>query len=192
MLFVYSVSVSHESWRWNTDKILGYTDPLWNVSICPPQLFFFMFCVLLQWNLFPESSRTLCFPDTLTSVFASLDAVKSDSCISIFPTVTFGSTTCQRIPLWSNITCTLSLSCPAHFVTGKTCTMGQNREKHLINSHLINYCPTSEGVSGVSERAHEWAQRRALAKRAVRSKRTSERTSEWPSTSVRILGCSRP
>ena len=45
----------------------------------------------------------------------------------------------------------------------------------------------------------EWAQRRARAKRAVRSKRTSERcertserTSEWPSTSGCILGCSGP
>ena len=33
----------------------------------------------------------------------------------------------------------------------------------------------SEGVSKVSERASEWAQRRARAKRAVQSKRTSER-----------------
>ena len=59
--------------------------------------------------------------------------------------------------------------------------------------------PTSEGVSEVSERANEWAQQRARAKRAVRSKRTSERcegtserTSEWPSSYVSILVCSRP
>ena len=78
-------------------------------------------------------------------------------------------------------------------------TMGQNRKKHRINSHPINPCPTSEGVSEVSERANEWAQRRARAKRAVPSKRTSERcertserTSEWPSTYVSILVCSRP
>ena len=59
--------------------------------------------------------------------------------------------------------------------------------------------PTSEGVSEVSERANKWAQRRARAKRAVRSKwtserceQTSERTREWPSTYVSILVCSRP
>ena len=34
-------------------------------------------------------------------------------------------------------------------------TMSQNREKHRINNHLINHCPTSEGVSEVSERANE-------------------------------------
>ena len=75
--------------------------------------------------------------------------------------------------------------------------MGQNRKKLRKNSHLIIHFPTSEGVSKVSERANEWAQRRARAKRAVRSERTSERceqtskrTSKWPSTSVCILGCS--
>ena len=59
--------------------------------------------------------------------------------------------------------------------------------------------PTSEGVSKMSERVKEWAQRRARAKRAVRSKRasercerTSERTSEWPNTYVPNLGCSAP
>ena len=53
---------------------------------------------------------------------------------------------------------------------------------------------TSEGVSEVSERANEWTQWRAWAKRAVRSKqtsewckRTSERTSEWPSTYIFVL-----
>ena len=30
--------------------------------------------------------------------------------------------------------------------------MGQNREKHRMNSHPIIHCPTSEGVSEVSER----------------------------------------
>ena len=53
----------------------------------------------------------------------------------------------------------------------------------------IIHFPTSEGVS----------ERRERAKRAVWSKqtserceRTSERTSEWPSTYVSILVCSRP
>jgi len=31
--------------------------------------------------------------------------------------------------------------------------MGQNREKHRVNSCLIIHCSTSEGVSEVSERA---------------------------------------
>ena len=56
--------------------------------------------------------------------------------------------------------------------------MGQNREKHRIDSHLINHCPTSSGVSKASS---ERAQRSARAKRVVRSKRTNElckRTSE--------------
>ena len=35
------------------------------------------------------------------------------------------------------------------------CTMGQNRKKHRMNSHLIIHCPTSSGVSEVSERAGE-------------------------------------
>ena len=34
-------------------------------------------------------------------------------------------------------------------------TMGQNRKKYRIDSHLINHCPTSEGVNEVSERASE-------------------------------------
>ena len=34
-------------------------------------------------------------------------------------------------------------------------TMGQNREKHRVNSHLMIHCPTSEGVSKVSERTSE-------------------------------------
>ena len=78
-------------------------------------------------------------------------------------------------------------------------TMVENRKKHRQNSQLIILFPTSEGASEVSEQANEWVQRRARAKRAVRSKETSERcermserTSEWPSTSVCILGCFRP
>ena len=66
-------------------------------------------------------------------------------------------------------------------------------------SHLIIHFPASSGVSKVSERANEWAQRRAWVKRAVWSKQTSERcermserTSEWPSIYVSILVCSRP
>ena len=34
-------------------------------------------------------------------------------------------------------------------------TMGQNKIKHRINSHLIIHFPTSEGVSEVSKRANE-------------------------------------
>ena len=74
-------------------------------------------------------------------------------------------------------------------------TVGQSRKKHRINSHLINHCPASEGVS---ERvsAAEWATEcSGCAKRVVWSKqtsepceRTSEVTSEWPSTSVCIIG----
>ena len=49
--------------------------------------------------------------------------------------------------------------------------MGQNRKKHRLNSHLIIHCPTTKGVSEVSERCG----------------RTSERTSEWPSIKSRFL-----
>ena len=52
-------------------------------------------------------------------------------------------------------------------------TMVENGKKHRQNSHLIIHCPTSEGVSEVSEQ-------------------TSERTSEWPSIYVPILGYSAP
>ena len=69
--------------------------------------------------------------------------------------------------------------------------MGQKRKKHRINSHPINHCPMSEGVSEVSEQANKWAQRSAWVKRAGRSKqttywceRTNERTSKWPSGPV--------
>ena len=48
-------------------------------------------------------------------------------------------------------------------------TVGQNRKKHRIKSRLIIHCSTSE-----------------------RCERTSERTSEWPSTSVCIFGYSGP
>ena len=34
-------------------------------------------------------------------------------------------------------------------------TMGQNRKKTRINSHLITHFPTSSGVSEVSERGSE-------------------------------------
>ena len=74
----------------------------------------------------------------------------------------------------------------------KQSTMGQNWEKHRKNRHLKSHCPMSKEVSEVSERANDWAQRRARAKRAVRSERTSERTSKWPSTPVCILGYSGP
>ena len=84
--------------------------------------------------------------------------------------------------------------------------MFENREKHRQNSHLINHCPTSEGmsevskgVSKVSERANKWAQQRAQAKRVGWSKQTSERCewtserkSEWSSTPICILGYSGP
>ena len=63
----------------------------------------------------------------------------------------------------------------------------------------IIHFPTSSGVSKVSERANEWAQRGAQAKRAFwskqmseRCKRTSEWTSEWPGTADCIFGCFRP
>ena len=36
-----------------------------------------------------------------------------------------------------------------------TSTMGQNRKKHRINSHLITHFPTSSGVSEVSKRTSE-------------------------------------
>ena len=76
-------------------------------------------------------------------------------------------------------------------------TMVPNRKKkHRKSSCLMIHILTS---SGVSERASEWAQRSAQAKRAVRSKWTSERhewtrgqTSEWPSTPICILGYSGP
>ena len=55
------------------------------------------------------------------------------------------------------------------------CTMVEDGKKHRQNSHLIIHFLTNEGVSEVSERANEWAQRRAGAKQAVS-----------------ILVCSRP
>ena len=39
-------------------------------------------------------------------------------------------------------------------------TMGQNREKHRKNSHLIIHSSTSKGVSEVSEQANEQIDKR--------------------------------
>ena len=61
-----------------------------------------------------------------------------------------------------------------------------------MNSHLIIHCPTSEGVSEVSEQAIELAQQSMQAKRVVRSEPTCERTSKWPSAAAWILGYSGP
>ena len=67
-------------------------------------------------------------------------------------------------------------------------TMVENRKKHRQNSHPIIHCPTSEGVSEVSERANEWAQRRARAKQAVWSKWTSERCKRTNERIISING----
>ena len=72
-------------------------------------------------------------------------------------------------------------------------TMVENRIKHRQNSHLIIHCPTSEGVSEVSERASKrvsagkGASEASSPEQAIEwvvrvNERTSERTSEWPST----------
>ena len=53
--------------------------------------------------------------------------------------------------------------------------MVKNVKKPGQNSPPIIHCPTSEGMSEVSERA-------------VRASGASEQTSEWPSTLVCILG----
>ena len=63
-------------------------------------------------------------------------------------------------------------------------TVGWNCVQATHSFYTKNLFPTSEGVSKVSERANEWAQQRARAKRGVWSKRTSERcerTSKWTS-----------
>ena len=66
---------------------------------------------------------------------------------------------------------------------------------HLENWTKIFHHPTS---TGASERTNEWAQRSARAKRAVHSKRmsercerTRERMSEWPYTNIPISRHSR-
>ena len=70
---------------------------------------------------------------------------------------------------------------------GNERTMGQTREKHRINSHLINHCPTSLGVSEVKERASKRAQQSARAKRVVQSKRMSERCERTSEVSGPVL-----
>ena len=57
---------------------------------------------------------------------------------------------------------------------------GPEMKKHRINSYPIIHCPTSEGVSEVSEWANEWVQQSVWAKRGVQSKQTS-RASKWGS-----------
>ena len=69
-------------------------------------------------------------------------------------------------------------------------------QNSLIPQHLITHFPMS---SEVRERASKWVQRSAQVKQAMKRKRmskwcelTSERTSEWSSTFIWILGCSGP
>ena len=50
--------------------------------------------------------------------------------------------------------------------------MGQNREKHRINSHPIIHCPTSKGVSEMSERVSA-AERASKASRTEQAQRVS-------------------
>ena len=77
---------------------------------------------------------------------------------------------------------------------------GPNWIKHRKNSHPIIHCPTSEQTSEHSGMREQSKQCEASSvKRAVQSKRTSERCeqmsklmSEWFSTSVSILGYSGP
>ena len=68
-------------------------------------------------------------------------------------------------------------------------TMGQNRKKNGINSHLIIHCPTSEGVSKVSERSGS-RERSELCGESEQVSGASERmsgASEWPSTYVWVF-----
>ena len=71
----------------------------------------------------------------------------------------------------------------------------KTEKKHRKISHQIIYFPTSLGVSEVSDRANECAQRIAQAKQGGASERgsgASKRTSEWPSKYIGILGCLGP
>jgi len=97
----------------------------------------------------------------------------------------WGTSFCNLSGRWEMIFCVKTKS-----VWSKT---ENNTDKIAIQSFTV-------------PRAREWAkwasertERRARVKRAIRSKqtserceRTSERTSEWPSTSICILGCYRP
>ena len=71
----------------------------------------------------------------------------------------------------------------------KRVTVGRNCMKSTHSIHRHKSLSHELGSEWVSERANEWAQRSARTERAVRSKRmsercerTSEQTSEWPST----------
>ena len=57
-------------------------------------------------------------------------------------------------------------------------TMGESRSKHRLNSHPTIHCPTSEGVSEMSERANEWARQSARAKRASKVS-GAEQANKW-------------
>ena len=58
--------------------------------------------------------------------------------------------------------------------TFKCCPVGQNGEKHRISSHPIIHCPTSSGVSEVSEQA-KWVSAAEHASEASRG----EQGNEW-------------
>ena len=69
---------------------------------------------------------------------------------------------------------------------------GPEKRKTQEKQPSNHYCPMGEGVSKVSERANEWAQRRARAKRAVRSKLAvlaNERTDERVAQYLRLDSC---
>ena len=97
----------------------------------------------------------------------------------------------KRISLWRAVISPLSLLYP--FPLNPTPTIHYGPELPDFSVWIIHF-PTS---SGVEEWANVWAQPSVQAKQAMRSnqmnewcERTSERTSEWPSTLVTICGSS--
>ena len=99
--------------------------------------------------------------------------------IAVFPSASSSSTE-DKVRKWSRET-----AVKKPMTQSDHCSVGWN----CINSKRSFHWQKPLSYERVSERAKEWAQQSAQAKRAVRSKRmseqceqTSKRRSEWPST----------
>ena len=91
----------------------------------------------------------------------------------------------RKSPWGKNVTARLAIFFPSHY--------GTKPGRFEISNHSLSH---ELGKKGVSERVNKCAQLSARAKKAVQSKRMSERcgrmserSSVWPSTYVPNLGC---
>ena len=105
------------------------------------------FHVVMKHSYFALSSSVLAVPKSIClclCLYMSLSLSASVSASDLPSTfLPFCSSFCWSFYLLPCLTLSV-------FAFLSLSTMGQNREKHRINSHPIIHCPTNEGVSEVS------------------------------------------